>query len=117
MYVHRYSNEPLGGIHWHVVNVSSACITGGNVMNVIPTFSWFLILLLGAPVFAQNPCVDCLKSAQDQLKQCLDHAISQEDKKSCAERQEAKAKVCEKGECEIERAKNTNRNDVLPQKK
>jgi hypothetical protein len=44
-------------------------------------------------------------------------AISQEDKKSCAERQEAKAKVCEKGECEIERAKNTNKNDVLPQKK
>ena len=78
-------------------------------MNVILAFVLFLILLLGSPVFAQNLCVDCLKAAQDQLKQCLDHAISQEDKKSCAERQEAKAKVCEKGECEIERAKATNK--------
>jgi hypothetical protein len=86
-------------------------------MNVTLVFGLFSILLLGAPVSAQDLCVDCLKTAQDQLKQCLDHAISQEDKKSCAERQEAKAKICEKGECEIERAKNTNRNDVLPQKK
>ena len=86
-------------------------------MHVTLAFALFSILLVGAPVFAQSPCVDCLKAAQEQLKQCLGNAISQEDKKSCAERQEAKAKVCEKGECEIERAKNTNRNDALPQKK
>ena len=86
-------------------------------MPVTLAFALFSILLVGAPVFAQSPCADCLKAAQEQLKQCLGNAISQEDKKSCAERQEAKAKVCEKGECEIERAKNTNRNDALPQKK
>ena len=86
-------------------------------MHVTLAFALFSILLVGAPVFAQSPCVDCLKAAQEQLKQCLGHAISQEDKKSCAERQEAKAKVCEKGECEIERAKTTNKNDVLPQRK
>jgi hypothetical protein len=86
-------------------------------MHVTLAFALFSILLVGAPVFAQSPCVDCLKAAQEQLKQCLGNAISQEDKKSCAERQEAKAKVCEKGECEIERAKTTNKNDVLPQKK
>ena len=86
-------------------------------MNVILTFALFSILLLGSPVLAQNLCVGCLKTAQDQLKQCLGNAISQEDKKSCAERQEAKAKVCEKSECEIERAKTTNKNNVLPQKK
>jgi hypothetical protein len=86
-------------------------------MNVILTFVLFLILLLASPVFAQNLCVDCLKAAQEQLKQCLGNAISQEDKKSCAERQEAKAKVCEKGDCEIERAKTTNKPEVLPQKK
>jgi hypothetical protein len=86
-------------------------------MHVTLAFALFSILLVGAPVFAQSPCVDCLKAAQDQLKQCLGNAISQEDKKSCAERQEAKAKVCEKGECEIERAKTTNKNDALPQKK
>lgn len=86
-------------------------------MNVTLSFAVFLLLFLGVPVYAQNPCVDCLKAAQEQLKHCLDNAISQEDKKSCAERQQAKAKVCESSECVIERAKSQNNNDVLPQKK
>jgi hypothetical protein len=86
-------------------------------MNVILTFALFSILLLGTPGYAQNPCTDCLKTAQDQLKQCLGNAISQEDKNSCAERQQAKAKACENGECEIERAKDQNKTDALPQKK
>jgi hypothetical protein len=86
-------------------------------MHVTLAFALFSILSVSAPVFAQSPCVDCLTAAQEQLKQCLGNAISQEDKKSCAERQEAKAKVCETGECEIERAKTTNKPEVLPQKK
>jgi hypothetical protein len=86
-------------------------------MNVLLALALFSILLTGSPVFAKSPRGDCLKASQDQLKQCLNTAISQEDKKSCAKRQGAKATVCEKGECEIERAKNTNKNDVLPQKK
>jgi len=86
-------------------------------MNIRLTLALFSILLLGAPGYAQNPCTDCLKAAQDQLTQCLGHAISQEDKKSCAERQQAKAKVCENAACVIERANNQNNNDVLPQKK
>ncbi len=86
-------------------------------MNITLGFALFTILLLGTSAFAQNPCIDCLKTSQEQLKLCLGNAISQEDKKSCAERQQAKSKVCENGECEIERAKNTNKNNVLPQKK
>jgi hypothetical protein len=86
-------------------------------MNVLLAFALFPILLFGAPVFAQSLCVDCLKAAQEQLKQCLGNAISQEDKKSCAERQQAKAKACENGECESERDKSINGNEVLPQKK
>ena len=85
-------------------------------MNVILACALFSILLLGAPVYAQNPCTDCLKAAQDQLAQCLGEAISQEDKKSCAERQQAKAKVCENAACVIERANIQNNNAVLPQK-
>jgi len=85
-----------------------------RIRVVLIPVSWLACL---RQIYPQSRCLDCLKAAQDQLKQCLDSAISQEDKKSCAERQEAQAKVCEKGECEIERAKNTNRNDVLPQKK
>ena len=83
-------------------------------MNVILTFALLSILLLGAPVYAQNPCTDCLKAAQDQLTQCLGHAISQEDKKSCAEKQEARAKTCENGECKIARGKSGNKSESLP---
>ena len=86
-------------------------------MNVILTFALFTILLFGTPVFAQSPCVDCLKAAQERLKQCIDNAISQEDKNSCAERQHAKSKACENGACEIERVISLNINNVLPQKK
>ena len=86
-------------------------------MNTILTFALFSILLLGAPGYAQNPCTDCLKSAQEQLTQCPAHAISQEDKKSCVERQQAKTKVCENAACVIERANLQTNTDVLTQKK
>ena len=86
-------------------------------MNITLGFVFFQILLLVTPVFAQNPCVECLKASQEQLKQCLGEAISHEDKNSCAERQQAKAKVCENGACVIERTTSQNINDVLPQKK
>ena len=86
-------------------------------MNVILTVALFSILLLGAPGYAQSPCTDCLKAAQDQLAQCLGEAISQEDKKSCAERQQAKSKVCENAVCVIERANIQINTDVLSQKK
>ena len=86
-------------------------------MSGILVFVLFLLLFLGAPVYAQILCADCLNAAQEQLQQCLDAAISQEDKKSCAERQQARTKACENGECEIERAKSKNKNEVLPQKK
>jgi hypothetical protein len=63
--------------------------------------------MLGAPVFAQGIdktlCLQCLISAKDELRKCLDAAISQEDKKSCYSRQETHAKTCE-NECKIERA-------------
>ncbi len=86
-------------------------------MNVILAFALFPLLFLGPPVYAQSLCADCLKAAQEQLKQCLENAISAEDKKSCTERQQAKAKTCENGACKIERDNSTNRNDVLPQQK
>jgi hypothetical protein len=86
-------------------------------MNVRLAFALFSILLLGAPGYAQNPCTDCLKSAQEQLTQCLGNAISQEDKKSCVERQQAKTNVCENAACVIERANLQTNTDVLTQKK
>jgi hypothetical protein len=81
-------------------------------MKVTPAFAWFLSLFLGAPVYAQSRCSECLNAAQEELKQCLDNAISEEDKSSCGQSQQAQTKVCENGECKIERDK---RNEALPQ--
>jgi len=71
-------------------------------------FALFPLIMLGTPIYAeiidQNPCVQCLTTAKAELKTCLDGAISQEDKKSCMERQETCAKTCDNGECKIERA-------------
>jgi hypothetical protein len=115
-HVHRDSKELLREVHRHAVNVSSALITGGIVMNVTLAFALFSILLIGTPGYAQNSCVDCLQAAQERLTQCLGNAISQEDKKSCVERQQKKTNTCESGACVIERAKIPNKDDVLSKK-
>ena len=86
-------------------------------MNVLRACVVVPFLFLGAPAQAQQLCGDCLTAAQGQLKQCLESAISAEDKKSCLERQEAKAKTCETGACKMERERSTKRDDALPDKK
>ncbi len=52
---------------------------------------------------AQSLCAKCIHAAQEEVKKCLDGAISQEDKKSCQEKQETRTKTCSDGECKIER--------------
>ena len=51
----------------------------------------------------QSLCEKCIHAAQEEVKKCLDGAISQEDKKSCLEKQETRTKTCSDGECKIER--------------
>ena len=84
-------------------------------------FALFPLILLGTPLYAQidqSLCLQCLTTAKEELKKCLDEAISQEDKKSCQEKQEARTKACEEGECKIERAaQNGNTSEGLPVKK
>ena len=84
-------------------------------------FALFPLILLGTPIYAQidqSLCTQCLKAAQDELKQCLDEAISQEDKVSCAEKQETQTKACTDGECKIERAAESgDKSEAVPAKK
>jgi hypothetical protein len=84
-------------------------------------FALFPLILLGTPIYAQidqSLCLKCLKAAQDEVKACLDEAISHEDKTSCAERKEARTKACEEGECKIERAAQSgNKSEAVPAKK
>jgi hypothetical protein len=69
-------------------------------MNVRIFVTLFMVLCLGsAPLTAQHLCEDCLNHAEHLLKQCLEGAISEEDKKSCSERQQAQVKSCESGQC------------------
>jgi len=66
---------------------------------------------------AQSLCTQCIQAAQEEVKKCLESAISQEDKKSCLEKQETRTKTCSNGECKIERAQSGEKNDGLPEKK
>ena len=86
-------------------------------MNVTLAVALFSLMFLGTPVYAQSPCAECFKAAQEGLKQCLGNAISQEDKNSCAEKQQAQMKVCENGDCKIERDKRDTTNKVPQQTK
>ena len=52
---------------------------------------------------AQGLCEKCIHAAREEVKKCLDGAISQEDKQSCLEKQETRTKTCSDGVCKIER--------------
>lgn len=72
-------------------------------MNVRLVFVLFSLLFLGAPVYAQTPCTDCLNAADAEARKCFGNAISADDKVACLENREAQAKACRNRECQIER--------------
>lgn len=81
----------------------------------------FILLLPGAPIYAQinqSLCMECLATAKEELKKCLEEAISQEDKKSCQDKQKARSKTCENGQCKIEKAAESgNKSEAVPGRK
>ena len=78
-------------------------------MKVKLAIALFPLMLHGAPIYGENLCVQCLDAAKEELKKCLEEAISQEDKISCEEKKEARTKTCENGECQIERAQSESK--------
>lgn len=84
-------------------------------MNVRLVFALFPFLFLGSPVYAQSPCSECLKAAEEELNKCLDNAISTNDKSSCDESQQAHTKACSNGECKIERDESDKRTIISEQ--
>ena len=70
-----------------------------------------------APPDTQSLCTQCIQAAQEEGKKCLDSAISQEDKKSCLEKQETRLKTCENGECKIERTQGGSKPESPIEKK
>ncbi|MGH7182044.1 MAG: hypothetical protein ACREJN_08715 [Nitrospiraceae bacterium] len=80
-------------------------------MKIKLAFALFPLIMLGtsviyAQVIDQSLCEQCLTASKAELKSCLEAAISQEDKKSCHQKQEAHVKNCE-SECIIARAAKT----------
>lgn len=71
----------------------------------------FPLLLLGAPVCAESLCVKCLDAAKQELKKCIEEAISQEDKISWEEKKDVRTKSCEDGQCQIERAQSRGKSE------
>jgi hypothetical protein len=86
-------------------------------MKLKLAFALFPLMLLGAPLYAESLCVQCFDAAKAELKKCLEEAISQEDKISCEEKKEARAKSCEDGECQIERAQSDSKPESSSEKK
>ncbi len=66
---------------------------------------------------APSLCSQCINASQEEGKKCLNAAISQEDKKSCLEKQETRAKTCDNGECQIERAQSGSKGAVPAEKR
>lgn len=64
-------------------------------------FAVFLLMFLVAPLYAsaEGSCEKCRNAVQQELAKCIEGAISQEDKKSCVEKNEPRLQACEKGVC------------------
>ena len=72
-------------------------------MKFKPVFALFPLLLLGAPIYAQSPCAECLTADEENLKKCLDNAIGAGDKISCHDSRQTGMKACVNSVCKIER--------------
>ena len=70
--------------------------------KILPLF-FAPLLFTGSRAYGETPCLECLKTADEELKTCMENAISVEDKNSCEDKQEEQVKTCEKSECPVER--------------
>jgi hypothetical protein len=78
-------------------------------------FALFSLWFLGSPVYAQSPCSECLKAVEENLKKCLDNAISAGDKISCDDSRQARMKACVSRACKIERDEREKRDTTNEQ--
>ncbi|HEX5551563.1 MAG TPA: hypothetical protein VFX36_12045 [Nitrospira sp.] len=76
-----------------------------------------LVIMTSSTVSAQSPCAECIKAAQEELKNCLDNAISVDDKNACEEKREEGMRVCEDKECTAEREAKESKKENLEQKR
>lgn len=80
---------------------------------------WFFaaFILASSPVSAQSPCAECIKTVHDELKGCLDHAISVDDKNACEENRENGMRACEDKDCMAERESKELQRETVDQER
>ena len=87
-------------------------------MNARLTFGPIvLVILASSPVSAQSSCAECIKAVQEELRTCLDNAISVDDKNTCAENREEGMRACEDKECTAEREAKESKKEHLEQER
>jgi len=61
---------------------------------------WLLLLLI-VPLYAADDgaCAKCLSDSQKELMKCMEGAISEEDKKTCVEKNDQRVQSCNQLEC------------------
>lgn len=62
-----------------------------------------VLLLLSTPVYAQSPCSDCFYAAEEEVRKCLDNAISAGDRNSCLDNRRVRLKACSDNQCQTVR--------------
>ena len=62
-----------------------------------------ILILMSSAVSAQSLCAECIKAAQEELRNCLDNAISVDDRNTCEENRQEEMKACEDKVCAAER--------------
>lgn len=82
-----------------------------NVRLVSALLSTFFLSVVG---YAQGPCSDCFTAAEEELKRCLDNAISSDDKASCGERRQGRMRSCSNNECKVERDEGVTADESQP---
>jgi hypothetical protein len=84
-------------------------------MNRRMAITLSLSFVVVPPAFPQSPCSDCFKAAEDEMKACLDSAISVEDKTACEDTRDDRLRACNDRECRLEREKPEPKTDLPPQ--
>lgn len=72
-------------------------------MNVRLVFGLFPLLLVGALLYAQNPCSDCFNAAEGEAKKCLDSVTGPSERNACLDNRHAQMKACSENACKVER--------------
>ena len=72
-------------------------------MNRRLLYALSVLLLPTTPVYAQSPCSDCFYAAEEEVRKCLDNAISAGDRNSCLDTRRVRLKACSDNQCQTVR--------------